>query len=217
MNFIQDVLELENPISEIVFLDKEQLPESAEERIGVYDIFCKSEDGSYFIVEMQKNKIDFMTIPDSMQKRLTAICNNGGNLFISGAYIGTDLFSLSPKDTQDAKFARNTLKFLWRTNYASKGGSVAVTDSFFKTFIDTIKFNTEYNKLIYSVEAPDGIEPADKKGKVILRYAENNIGAGIAYKDKYRVVIFGFPFETILSHEARNKVMKAVFAFFKTE
>jgi len=60
MNFIQDVLELERPLSEIAFLDKEQLPESAEERIGVYDIFCKSEDGSYFIVEMQKNKIDFM-------------------------------------------------------------------------------------------------------------------------------------------------------------
>jgi len=70
MSFIQDVLELEKPLSEITlrrsrgllfaFLDKEQLPESAEERIGVYDIFCKSEDGSYFIVEMQKNKIDFM-------------------------------------------------------------------------------------------------------------------------------------------------------------
>ncbi len=60
MSFIQDVLELETPISEITFLDKEQLPESSEERIGVYDIFCKSEDGSHFIVEMQKNKIDFM-------------------------------------------------------------------------------------------------------------------------------------------------------------
>jgi len=60
MSFIQDVLELEKPLSEITFLDKEQLPESSEERIGVYDIFCKNEDGSYFIVEMQKNKIDFM-------------------------------------------------------------------------------------------------------------------------------------------------------------
>ena len=60
MSFIQDVLELETPLSEIGFLDKEQLPESVEERVGVYDIFCRSEDGSDFIVEMQKNKIDFI-------------------------------------------------------------------------------------------------------------------------------------------------------------
>jgi len=60
MSFIQDVLELEMPLSEIRFLDKEQLPETAEERIGVYDIFCVSSDGSRFIVEMQKNKIGFM-------------------------------------------------------------------------------------------------------------------------------------------------------------
>ena len=60
MNFIQDVLELEKPLSEIDFLDKEQLPESPDERVGIYDIYCKKSDGSYFIVEMQKNKINFM-------------------------------------------------------------------------------------------------------------------------------------------------------------
>ncbi len=60
MSFIQDVLELETSLSEITFLDKEQLPESVEERVGVYDIFCRSEDGSDFIVEMQKNKIGYM-------------------------------------------------------------------------------------------------------------------------------------------------------------
>ena len=60
MSFIQDVLELAKPLAEIRFLDKEQLPETSEERVGVYDIFCLSADGSHFIVEMQKDKLDFM-------------------------------------------------------------------------------------------------------------------------------------------------------------
>lgn len=60
MSFIQDVLELESPLANISFLDKEQLPETVEGRIGVYDIFCESEDGRRFIVEMQRGKIDFM-------------------------------------------------------------------------------------------------------------------------------------------------------------
>lgn len=60
MSFIRNVLELETPLVDISFLNKEQLPETSDERIGIYDIFCKSLDESYFIVEMQKNKINFM-------------------------------------------------------------------------------------------------------------------------------------------------------------
>ncbi len=158
-----------------------------------------------------------MTIPDSLQKRLTTFCQNSGNLFISGAHLGTDLFYLTPKDTFDANFAKNTLKFFWRTNYASKGGIVTATEPLFRTIIDTLEFNTKYSPDIYSVEAPDGLEPADNDTKVIFRYAENNISAGIAYSGSYNVVVFGFPFETILGDESRGLVMKAIFEFFKKE
>jgi len=164
-----------------------------------------------------KNSRDFMTIPKSLQEEITSYCTNGGNLFISGAYVGTDLFYLNPKDSSDQKFAKNTLKFFWRTNYAAKKGIVTVTDSLFHKEIDTIHFNTDYHKQIYCVEAPDGIEPADKKAKVILRYAENNISAGIAYQGNYKVMIFGFPFETILSETARTKVMKSILSYFARE
>ena len=163
------------------------------------------------------NKVEFMTIPGSLQKRLTAFCQSGGNLFISGAHLGTDLFYLAPKDTFDTNFAKNTLKFFWRTNYASKGGMVTSTDPLFRARIDTLEFNTGYSPDIYSVEAPDGLEPINKKAKVILRYTENNISAGIAYSGSYRVVVFGFPFETILKKESRELVMKAIFEFFKKD
>ncbi len=61
MGFITDVLELATPLLDIEFKDKEQLPEAEEERSGVYDIYCQDLTGNQFIVEMQKNRIPFVT------------------------------------------------------------------------------------------------------------------------------------------------------------
>lgn len=57
MSFITDVLELKVPLLDLRFLNKEQLPESYEDRSGVYDIFCRDVEGNHFIVEMQRNYI----------------------------------------------------------------------------------------------------------------------------------------------------------------
>jgi hypothetical protein len=161
--------------------------------------------------------IQFKTLPDSMQKKLSEFCQSAGNLFISGAYIGTDLFNIEPVDTNDVNFARNTLKYFWRTNFASKGGTVRSTDSLFISFIPQFEFNTGFQSEIYSVEAPDAIEPADRYAKVIMRYAEDNISAAVAYQGDYKVVVFGFPFECIRGEEAKLKVMSAIFKFFETK
>jgi hypothetical protein len=61
MGFIIDVLELATPLLDINFKDKEQLPEAEEERSGVYDVYCQDLTGKHFIVEMQKNRIPFVT------------------------------------------------------------------------------------------------------------------------------------------------------------
>lgn len=60
MSFITDVLELEAPLLDLNFLDKEQLPEADDDRSGVFDLYCKDVEGNRFIVEMQKNRIAFV-------------------------------------------------------------------------------------------------------------------------------------------------------------
>jgi hypothetical protein len=161
--------------------------------------------------------IEFHTFPDSLQKRISTFCKSGGNLFVTGAYVGTDLFQTAPIDSVDIKFALGTLKYFHRTNYAVKNGDVIVTDSTFKTFIADFQFNTSYNPNIYTVEAPDAIEPADSLAHTIFRYKENNMSAAVAYDGPYKVVIFGFPFETILNEESRIRIMRAIFDFFTSE
>lgn len=51
--FLNDLLLPKTPIVQITFLDKEMLPQNDEERGVVYDLRCKTEDGTEFIVEMQ--------------------------------------------------------------------------------------------------------------------------------------------------------------------
>ena len=67
---------------------------------------------------------------------------------------------------------------------------------------------------IYAVESPDGIEPSDASASTIFRYSENNVSAGVAYRDDYGVVTLGFPFETVVDQNARNNLMNQILLFF---
>ncbi len=58
-SFIEDALELTQPIKELHFMSAEQLGSSDDERRAVYDIYCTAEDGSHFIVELQRAKQRF--------------------------------------------------------------------------------------------------------------------------------------------------------------
>ena len=58
--FLTDLLEPKSPIAEIQFLDKELTAQTKYERGIIYDLYCKAEDGSEFIVEMQnKSQLHF--------------------------------------------------------------------------------------------------------------------------------------------------------------
>jgi len=60
MSFINDILELQTPLQDLRFLDKEQLPEIIEYRGGVYDLFCTDQQGKHYIVEMQRSPIAYI-------------------------------------------------------------------------------------------------------------------------------------------------------------
>ena len=60
MAFLTDLLNPKSPIEDIVFIDKDLVADSEENRGVIYDLRCKTEDGSEFIVEMQnKGQLNF--------------------------------------------------------------------------------------------------------------------------------------------------------------
>ena len=160
--------------------------------------------------------LEFKTFSQPMQQAITAYCQQGGNLFVSGSYVGTDLWNnrLTQPDKADQKFATEVLKYQWRVNQAAAEGRVKSVASPFGKPNGDYSFHNELNADCYVVEAPDAIEPASPDACTFMRYSENNLSAGVAYKGTYKTCVLGFPFETLRTAEERNRLMEAILTFF---
>ncbi|MBR5899456.1 MAG: xanthan lyase [Muribaculaceae bacterium] len=160
----------------------------------------------------------FKTFPAELQSKIAEHCQAGGNIFVSGAYVATDLWD-NPRATEsDREFAANVLGYKWRVGQASVTGEAYEVQSRFPQFgTGRYTFSNELNSDCYAVESPDSFYPADdSKGATIVRYGENNLIAGTAFdNDNYRTVVIGFPFETINGEQSRLSLMKQVLDFFK--
>lgn len=85
----------------------------------------------------------------------------------------------------------------------------------YKTLKGDYDYNHELNGDCYVVESPDAIEPAADGAFTVFRYTENNLSAGVAYKGAYKVCTLGFPFETVLTDERRDSLMRGILEFFE--
>ena len=150
-------------------------------------------------------------MPNDLTAKLKKYLAKKGTLFISGAYIATDIFKTAGRSDVTA-FTNENLHYDFAGSHASMSGEVwsCAPDIFPDNFI--LHFNTVENDSIYKVEAPDGLQPMHK-AKTILRYAENRTSAAIAYKNDSGVVAFGFPFETILDKQQRLDCMRYVLRY----
>jgi hypothetical protein len=159
--------------------------------------------------------LEFKTFTTEMQTEITDFCNKGGNFFVSGAYVATDLWDnhLTSSSEKDIKFATDVLKYKWRVGQAATEGRVKAVDSIFPAFEGNYQYFNQLNSESYVVESPDAIEPADAGAFTIFRYSENNLSAGVAFKGNYKTCVLGFPFESVKTTEAREKLMKSVLEF----
>ncbi|TAJ13734.1 hypothetical protein DMA11_07700 [Marinilabiliaceae bacterium JC017] len=162
---------------------------------------------------IDKAKTDYQIYTPAFMDKLTVLSRMGVNMFISGAYVGSDY--VLNNDTIAAKFANEILHFKWRTNHVVKSGSVYSSDYGNEYFNEEFSFNTTYDPVIYQVEAPDAIEPFGKQAITAFRYGENNSSAGVAYNGDYRTVILGFPFEAIKKESQRVTLMAQILSFFE--
>jgi hypothetical protein len=153
---------------------------------------------------------NYQAFPVKLKEKIKSFLDGGGNLFVSGAYVGSDLVGNKDSTLNDIKFAKEVLKIDWQTNHAAVTGKVYAVDSLFIQSKEVFHFNTEYRPDLYAVEFPDAIDSV-KGAKTILRYAENRFSAATAYLgNDYSVIVFGFPFEMIVDEGWRNRVMRAV-------
>lgn len=153
----------------------------------------------------------FKTFTKKQQEAVTAFCNNGGNIIVSGAFVGTDLWDNRYAAKEDREWAQETLKYKWRNNNGAVTGRVKAVPSPFPSVEGDYSYYNELNSESYVVEHPDAIEPADENAFTIFRYTENNLSAGVLYQgEKYNSCILGFPIESIKGQENRNRLVKNI-------
>ncbi len=140
-----------------------------------------------------------------MFRILGTYLERGGNLFISGAHIASDVH-LRGQDS----LAASVLKYRWRTSNASRTGEFYFMDPDFGDYRDSYCFNTGVDPVLYTVEGADALEPADSTATTLMRYRENNASAAVAYHGKYGMIAMGFPFETIKTQQTRDMIMKKI-------
>ncbi len=167
----------------------------------------------------------FAVFPEALQNSIRSFCDSGGNVLISGANIGTDVWDRVYPVNKDSvatlkakDFVTSVLGYKWITNYASKTANVkALRNTVISDVPENLSFDfvNYLNEDIYCVETPDGLLPANDHAAIFLRYTDTNVGAGIAYKGKgYRVVSLGFPLEVIKCDKKRSILMNAALEFF---
>ena len=160
-----------------------------------------------YILGMEKedpvHKVYYKTFSSAMQRIITSYCQSGGNLFVSGAYVGSDM-----SGTQgNREFTEKILKYGYQSSMTDKSSNRI------NGLGRTITIPRVPNETSYAVPAPDCIVPVDTAFPVFT-YVPGNQSAGIAYKGNYRTFVLGFPFESIQSEADRATIMAGILGFF---
>ena len=159
----------------------------------------------------------FAIFSGKLQRAVTAFCNAGGNIFVSGAYVASDVWDNKKSTDEKKKFAQDVLGYKWVVGQAAVKGNAHLVPTYFDSFGKlSCNFAQQYNDRIYAVESPDALQPANTDNAcTLLRYDENNISAGIAADlGTHKTCVIGFPFETITDSNAKNQLMCQILKFF---
>lgn len=166
----------------------------------------------------------FKAFPDALQKKMRRHTSRKGSLLVSGTFIASDLFAnpFSPDSVMrvDAAFARQVLGIEHESAFAAVSGKVEVQPFWANCHHagDRLQYASKPNGSVYAVESPDAVASAVRgKSHTILTYAENGKSAAVASNSKESAVItIGFPFETIIGENERNRLMEQMLLFLRT-
>lgn len=148
--------------------------------------------------------IYYKTFSSPMQRALTSYCKSGGNLLVSGAYVGSDMNSTQG----NREFTQNILKYRYGNSFQTADGNIAI-----QGLGRTFQVPRLPNEQAYPVTAPDCIL-AMSPAFPVMTYTDGNVSAAVAYQgNDYRTFVMGFPFESIKTEADRTAIMASVLQF----
>lgn len=162
---------------------------------------------------MQKryNVLNYLT-----RKRLSKYLISGGNLFLSGAYLMSELEITKSEHPSVARFAHEVLGVKLKSVAAEDGTQLSQIQSSFSIkndFKHSYKFNNGPSERQYTVASPNILDKGNTDAFVVFRYLENGEPAAVGQKGKLNTLISAVPFESI-DEDEQAKFMKELATFF---
>ena len=163
----------------------------------------------------------YKVYPEALQTVLRDFTSKGGNVIVSGAHIGVDVWDKiypyqidSVQRSSDIAFVEGVLGYRWRTAYASPSGVAVGTGNLFKGM--EFDYYDKLNETMYCAENVDGLIPASAKGDIVMRYVGNNVPAAVLYKSgTYCVLSLGFPLEILKEKKTLGDIFGTILKEFK--
>lgn len=162
-------------------------------------------------VQKRYNVLNYNT-----RKMLAKYLLTGGNLYMSGAYILSEMELTKIEYPSVAKFAHELLGVKLKSATAESGMQLSKIQSSFSIkndFKHTYQFNNTASEQQYTVASPNILDKTGSTSFVVFRYLENGEPAAIGQKGKYNTLVSAVPFESI-QEEDQNKFMKELATFF---
>ncbi len=146
------------------------------------------------------------------QEHVREYLQSGGRLFVSGSEIGWDLGKKG--SSVDRRFLREVLHCVYVADDANNTRVRGVLGSPF----EGLEFT--YGEIPYEEDYPDVLAPAS--GAELAFLYGNGRGAGVQFagalsegSPECRLVVLGFPLETVASDSARREVVRRVLTYFR--
>ncbi|MDO4162821.1 MAG: xanthan lyase [Bacteroides sp.] len=147
----------------------------------------------------------YKTFSPTMQQLLTSYCRSGGNLLVSGAYVGSDM-----NGTQaERQFTQDVLKYRYEGSLQASTAQLSV-----QGLGRSFNLPQQPNEQIYMVSSADCLMPVSPAFSSML-YTDGQASSAIAYRGTdYRTFVMGFPFESIGEEADRTAIMASILRFF---
>lgn len=164
------------------------------------------------IMGNDSSRYDFEVLPLPFVTALSDYCLQGGNLLISGAYIGQDAYEGALSSSHARNFLTDILHCEWLSSRtAHKDASIYSVNPDYQ--LPKLQWNSRPNEVCYAVEQTDILYPADKQAVTFLQYNNGDAAAVACIGDGYRCCTLGFPLEVIDSSHGRLELFRLIFDF----
>lgn len=157
----------------------------------------------------------YQIFPDELRKSLHRYLTlQRGNLYVSGAYVASDIFDRDSCDSDLIDFAERTLKYKISESHMTTRGLISNYFSPWNCFkTKYFRYINSLNEKTYAVETPDGLDTSNGS-QIIHSFEGCNLPATIGYKGRYKTIVSSVPFESIDGEENRIQLMKEILTFF---